>query len=89
MNETTTAKDIDNGGKEYPSTITGASGLTAIPLDLKTYVATASLRWKRQTDPFAGMMEAFGHVPRVLQQAWQCLETGEHEWRDVPTEDAK
>ncbi len=30
----------------------------------------------------------FAHSPNdpaALQQQWKCIETGEHEWREVPT----
>lgn len=42
-----------------------------------------------EPEPIAGML---GAHPK-LQQAWECTETGEVEWRDVPViawdEDAK
>lgn len=43
----------------------------------RTYVPTMRLRWA--VPPHTTTK------PPVLQQAWICRETGEHEWEDVET----
>ena len=42
-----------------------------------TWTVTPSLRW---------LKPPLSTPPPKLQQAWRCLETGETEWKDVPTE---
>ena len=52
----------------------------------KTYRCSNAHRWRRPNkSEIVALMEATHgkHAP-VLQQAWECLETGEVEWRDVP-----
>ena len=52
----------------------------------KTYKCTAPVRWRQQAvyDIYAGA--GFMKSVPVLQQAWECVETGEIKWRDVPME---
>jgi hypothetical protein len=51
-----------------------------------TITVTPLLRWlKPEPDPRG--IQTTG--PAKLQQAWKCLETGEIEWKDVPTEIGK
>lgn len=46
---------------------------------IRTFQQTPSLRWLPPKKTGGGW-----ELP-VLQQAWVCRETGEIEWRDVPT----
>ena len=51
-----------------------------------TYKLSNSLRWRKQNDnELVALYESTHdkHAP-VLQQAWQCIETGELKWIDVP-----
>jgi len=52
----------------------------------KTIVLTNGLRWRKPAlDPIEALLDAVnGKDSWILQQAWQTLETGEVEWRDVP-----
>jgi len=54
----------------------------------KTFKLTNALRWRKpHGDPMQALIEStHGKDAPVLQQAWQCVETGEVEWRDVPME---
>jgi hypothetical protein len=54
---------------------------------LQTLRCTNALRWKKQmfqAAPILGMGNQ-----NILQQAWQCIETGEVVWKDVPVEEGK
>jgi len=54
--------------------------------ETKTFRCGNTLRWRRPSDDeITALIEATHgkHAP-VLQQAWECIETGEVEWRDVP-----
>ena len=48
----------------------------------KTYKCTCPLRWG---EPRIDIYTITGYAKDlpVLQQAWECVETGEIEWRDV------
>ena len=46
-------------------------------------MATHELRWK-VGDPFLDALEGRMITPRVLEQAWRDVETGEVEWVPVP-----
>ncbi len=48
----------------------------------KTVRPAALLRWVRDRSCFVA--DILGPRQKKLQQAWECLETGEVEWRDVP-----
>lgn len=52
----------------------------------KTFRCGAALRWRRpnENEVIALIESTHGKHAQVLQQAWECLETGEVEWRDVP-----
>ena len=54
-----------------------------------TYRLTAQLRWVNRRQPHEhptlGYVE-HGWAEKVLQQGWLSLQTGDIEWRDVPTE---
>ena len=54
----------------------------------KTYKCTAPVRWRQpKQDDYIALLESIcGKSMPVLQQAWECIETGEIEWRDVPIE---
>lgn len=47
-----------------------------------------ALRWRKpKADALTELFDAFqGRDTWILQQAWECQETGEVEWRDVPKE---
>ena len=49
----------------------------------KTYKCSNALRW-RQYDVYDDHARGYRKSELVLQQAWECVETGEIEWRDVP-----
>jgi len=54
----------------------------------KTYRRSNALRWRRPNkDEIVALIESTHgkHAP-VLQQAWECIETGDVEWLDVPLE---
>ena len=53
---------------------------------VKTYKLSNSLRWRQPSDnELVALVEAtHGNPAPILQQAWQCIETGEVDWRDVP-----
>lgn len=53
-----------------------------------SWKATAALRWRKPNqDELIALMESVnGKSDCVLQQAWQCIETGEVNWRDIPVE---
>ena len=54
----------------------------------KTFRCSSALRWRKpNNNEVVALMEATHgkHAP-VLQQAWECIETGEVDWRDVPME---
>lgn len=58
----------------------------------KTWVITAQLRF--EVRPYQASTEYFGggtvtKHQSILQQAFQCVETGEFEWRDVPSVQVK
>ena len=53
-------------------------------MGIKTFQCTQAIRWL--TIPGQEIVATFMGGPHAtLQQAWQCMETGEIEWRDVPT----
>lgn len=54
----------------------------------KAYRCSNALRWRRpnENEIVALMESTHGKHAPVLQQAWECIETGEVEWRDVPLE---
>ena len=58
-------------------------------IEVKTYKCTNQLRWRKPNDdPMTALVEAtHGKDAPVLQQAWQCIETGEIDWKDVSSED--
>ena len=48
---------------------------------------TSALRWKQRGTPFLDSLKGDIVTPGpILEQAWVCRETGETEWRIVPTE---
>lgn len=47
---------------------------------IKTIRATMGLRWSSPSAAAAGG----GH--KILQQAWECIEDGSIEWKNVPLE---
>lgn len=49
---------------------------------MKTFQTTLALRIIRD-DSVIGSFSADFRAPDLLQQAWQCIETGEIEWRNV------
>jgi hypothetical protein len=56
------------------------------------WVITANLRY--EVRPYQASTEYYGggtvtKYRSVLQQAFQCVETGEFEWRDVPSVQGK
>ena len=51
----------------------------------KTYKCTAPVRWRQYTF-YDDHAREYRKSELVLQQAWECIETGEIEWRDVPME---
>ena len=53
--------------------------------EIRTWRATTGLRFVERP-MFAG--PGTERVVRILQQLWECLETREIEWRDVPLEPA-
>lgn len=61
-----------------------AQGKTCI----KTFRCSNALRWRRpnENEVIALMEATHGKHAPVLQQAWECLEPGEVDWRDVPME---
>lgn len=52
---------------------------------IKTYKITPSLRWRLpDTNEYVALTESiFDKGMPILQQAWQCIEDGTIEWRDV------
>ena len=54
----------------------------------KIFQRTNALRWRKpnENEIVALMESTHGKHAPVLQQAWECLETGEVEWRDVGKE---
>ena len=55
----------------------------------KTYKCTAPVRWRKYdiyNDNIYAVITGHGNTKLALQQAWECVETGEIEWRDVPME---
>ena len=51
--------------------------------NVRTWAPVHGIRWcRRPGRSFLGVAT----FERVLQQAWQCRETGEIDWRDVPME---
>ena len=58
-------------------------------IESKTFKAVAALRWRKPNpnEAIALVESTHGKYAPVLQQAWQCIETGELDWRDVPLVD--
>lgn len=52
----------------------------------KTFRCSNMLRWRKQTEDSYRSEPECGKYDLVLQQAWECIETGVAEWRDVPIE---
>lgn len=52
---------------------------------MKTYKLTSSLRWRLpDTNECIALIESIhGKEMPILQQAWQCIEDGSIEWKDV------
>ena len=51
-----------------------------------TYKLSNSLRLRKpnETEIIALFESTYGKYAPILQQAWQCIETGEVKWIDVP-----
>jgi hypothetical protein len=72
----------------------GAAGADSSPLAssdfvIRTWQAASAIRWRKpHPNEYRALIEStHGKYAPVLQQAWQCVETGEIDWRDVPMVD--
>lgn len=60
------------------------------PSEYHTITPTLGLRWvKRGKPPSIEQLWGAPSFDLILQQAWQCIETGETEWRDVLVEEVR
>lgn len=63
--------------------------ITVSNVQANLFSATPSLRWAKVENPEAylsppGIVVDGSDNRYILQQAWQCMMTGEVEWREIP-----
>ena len=70
-------------GSEYKARFDKAVEAIMNDDPVKTYKCSYPVRWG-QYDVYDDHARGYRKSVPVLQQAWECVETGEIEWRDVP-----